>query len=367
MADLGTGGIGKMRVHLTRELVDRGLRVDLVLGRAGGPYLAQVDERVGIVQLKSSHPLTILPRLVVYMRKASPDFVVCEKLRVNLAAQRASALARRRPAIFASIHGVLSHKLEGENLPNGKKRHKYRDIEKAYPRNAGFIAVSSGIAEDLASGFDVPRDKVHVVHNPVVTENMMALSKESVAHPWLADKEFPVIVGVGRLEPQKDFATLIRALGHLRAQRRCRLLILGEGSERAGLQALAAELGLSDCVDMPGFVANPYAYVARSDVFVLSSRWEGFGNVIVEAMALGVPVVSTDCPAGPREILDGGRLGRLVPIGDSVAMAEAIGGTLAQESNREQLVGEAMKYTPKACANAYLAAFGLAQSPWVRG
>lgn len=360
MAELGTGGIGRITVLLTRELVSRGYQVDLVLGRIGGPFVEQVDSRVRIVSIGTTHALGSIFPLVRYLRRAEPAVVVCEKLRVNLAVLRASTLARRHPPVFASIHGVLNHKLEAENLSGTKKRRKYRDIAKAYPRNAGFLPVSSGIGADLIENFGVPPERVHVVLNPVVTDEMLEASQAPVDHPWFAsDSCEPVLVGVGRLEPQKDFATLVRAFALLRKQRPARLLILGEGSERGELRALVNSLALDDDVSMPGFVTNPYALVARSSVFVLSSRWEGFGNVIVEAMALGTPVVSTDCPAGPREILDDGRFGLLVPIGNSQAMADAIAVTLDHPPSRDALVAEGAKYTPAAAVDGYLCAMGL--------
>lgn len=362
MAELGSGGIGRITVLLTRELVSRGFRVDLVLGRVAGPFVEQLDPRVRVVSIKTTHSLGSIIPLALYVRRARPAAIVCEKLRVNLAVHRACALVRRTIPVFASIHGVLQHKLEGENLPDHKKRRKYRDIAKAYPRNAGFLPVSSGIGRDLIEHFGVPAERVHVVLNPVVTDAMLSSAREAVDHPWFADGEsVPVIIGVGRLEPQKDFTTLIRAFALLRKRLPIRLLILGEGSERAPLASLVTELGLDDDVSMPGFVANPYAFVSRSAVFVLSSRWEGFGNVIVEAMALGTPVVSTDCPAGPREILDDGRFGRLVPIADSQAMADAIEATLAHPVPRELLVAEGAKYTPAAAVDGYLRAMQLDQ------
>jgi len=366
MADLGTGGIGKMRVHLTRELVERGLQVDLVLGRARGPYLEQVDPRVRIVRLKSSHPIGSLPGLVRYFREARPEVVICEKLRVNLAAQRACWLARHRPRMYTSMHGVLSHKLEGENLSGRKKHSKYRDIARAYPHNDGFICVSTGIADDLAEHFGIARDKLHVVFNPVVTPSIHDKALAPAGHPWVDAKDVPVVVGVGRLEPQKDFETLIRAVGLMVKQRPVRLLILGDGAERDRLQHLIEQEGLAAHVQLTGFVDNPYAYMARADVFVLSSKWEGFGNVIVESLALGTPVVSTDCPAGPREILDGGRLGRLVDIADAAQMAEAISATLSNAPDREVLKAEGARYTPRACANGYLRTIGLGDARWLR-
>lgn len=366
MADLGTGGIGKMRVHLTRELVDRGLQVDLVLGRSRGPYLARVDPRVSLVPLGSSHPIASLPKLVRYFRRERPDVVICEKLRVNLAAQRACWLAGHAPRMYTSMHGVLSHKLEGENLSGRKKRSKYRDIARAYPRNGGFICVSTGIADDLAQNFGIPRDKLHVVFNPVVTPSIVERAAAPAGHDWVDDKQTPVVVGVGRLEPQKDFDTLIRAVGLLATRRPVRLLILGDGDAREHLQGLIDRESLSAYVQLTGFVDNPYAFMARSDVLVLSSKWEGFGNVIVESLALGTPVVSTDCPAGPREILDGGRLGRLVDIADSRQMADAIAATLAQPCDRDLLRAEGARYTPQACANGYLKSIGLGDPRWLR-
>jgi glycosyltransferase involved in cell wall biosynthesis len=206
----------------------------------------------------------------------------------------------------------------------------------------------------LVSLFGIEPERVHVVYNPVVTDDIFDLARESVAHPWLAAKELPVILGVGRLEAQKDFTTLIHAFAIVRRERPCRLLILGEGNERPLLEATVHEVGLSTDVQLLGFVENPYAVMARSDVFVLSSRWEGFGNVLVEAMATGCSLVATDCPSGPREILQDGRLGPLVPPGDPAAMAAAILHSLQNPVDREALVTAARAFTAAACADGYL-------------
>ncbi len=152
----------------------------------------------------------------------------------------------------------------------------------------------------------------------------MKKAKEPVEHPWFETGELPVILGVGRLMEQKDFPTLIRAFAKVLKVRPSRLVILGSGKERSRLNALVHELGLQNHVAMLAFQNNPYAYMTKAAVFALSSAWEGFGNVLVEAMAQGTPVVSTDCKHGPREILDHGKHGLLVPVGDSQAMAEAI-------------------------------------------
>ncbi len=194
------------------------------------------------------------------------------------------------------------------------------------------MAVSRGAADDLARTLGIPRERVEVVYNPVITPAILARAKMALDHPWFAPGQPPVIIGVGRLTRQKDFPTLIRAFAEVRRQRSARLIILGEGEERAALEALIAELGVGDDVSLPGFHENAMAYMARAALFVLSSAWEGLPTVLIEALAAGTRVVSTDCPSGPREILQGGRLGALVPVGDSGALARAMTDALDRAS-----------------------------------
>jgi len=174
----------------------------------------------------------------------------------------------------------------------------------------------------------VPRARIDMILNPVITPDLHALGASPLSHPWFAPGQPPVVVGIGRLERQKDFPTLIRAVARVRRSRPVRLLILGEGGKRPALEALVHELGLEEDVALPGFVENPYAYLARAQVFALSSIFEGLPTVLIEALALGTPVVATDCRTGPREILDDGRLGRLVAMAQPEALAAAIAETL---------------------------------------
>jgi glycosyltransferase involved in cell wall biosynthesis len=217
------------------------------------------------------------------------------------------------------------------------------------------------VADDLAAHFGIPRDRITVVHNPVVSGSLKEKAAAPVDHPWLASGAPPVVLSAGRLHPTKDYPTLIRSFARLRQVREARLLILGSGKNdeetarrRAELIELAAELGVSEDVDLPGFVPNPLPYMARAAVFVLSSLWEGFGNVLVEALACGCPVVSTDCPSGPAEILDHGRYGRLVPVGDDSAMAEAIAATLKSPPDRDVLRARGALFTVDRAVDAYL-------------
>ena len=180
------------------------------------------------------------------------------------------------------------------------------------------------MANDLARATRLPRERICVAPNPVVPTDVFALAAQPVDHPWFTTGSDPVLLGVGRLAPEKDFATLIRAFARVQRHRPARLMILGEGSERGSLEALVAALGLEDSVSLPGFAINPFAYMTRAGVFVLSSLSEGSPGALIQALACGAPVVATDCQNGPREILDGGRYGRLVPVGDVPALAEAV-------------------------------------------
>lgn len=186
------------------------------------------------------------------------------------------------------------------------------------------VAVSRGVATDWADYFGIPNERIRVIYNPVDVERIQELAAQATADTMQLENTVPLILAVGRLSPEKDFATLLWAFAILRERRPARLLILGEGEERATLTQLAADLGITEWVSLPGFVPNPHPYMARASVLALSSRYEGFSNVILEALALGIPIVATDCPYGPSEILEGGRYGALVPVGNPEAMAEAL-------------------------------------------
>jgi glycosyltransferase involved in cell wall biosynthesis len=219
------------------------------------------------------------------------------------------------------------------------------------------ICVSQGVAEDLIKVTGMPRQKTHVVYNPIVSLELEQKAQESIAHPWFALDDSPVILAVGRLVPQKGYSTLLRAFSIIRQKHPAHLLILGEGQERISLEALAKQLDLTENVQMPGSVKNPYAYMARARLLVLSSEWEGLPNVLVEALACGTPVVSTDCRSGPSEILDGGRFGRLVPVGDADALALAILETLQETPDRNLLRQRAQDFTLEESVRKYIRIF----------
>lgn len=316
-----------MVLTLASGFAGRGHEVGLVLAKAEGPYLAEVPSSVRVVDLGSSRTLTSLPALVRYLRRERPEAMLSAMGRANVVALWARRLAGAKATrLVISEHNTLSFATKNTTVWRQKLMpwlaHRF------YPWADGIVAVSNGVAGDLSRTARLPRECISTIHNPVVTPELLEKSEAPLDHPWFAPGEPPTILGVGRMMAQKDFPNLIRAFARVRAVRPARLLILGEGEERPRLEALARRLVVEEDVCMPGFVDNPFPHMRRASVFVLSSAWEGMPTVLIEAMACGCPLVSTDCPSGPKEILDGGERGVIVPVGDDEALAEGILATL---------------------------------------
>jgi len=350
------GGVARAMLRTAQELLARGFAVDLVVGRAQGDLRTEVPEKAGIIELERtskwraraqalaadpgafrpllsawnlSGKLRYLPSLVRYFREVRPNAVFAATAPFNLIAVWARRLARLDARVVGSEHNQLASETVGQHrwrydCPPSLLRHGYLQAN-------AIVAVSSGVADELALHAGIPRSHLTTVYNPIVGPEMLAKAQATVSHPWFGPGEPPVILGVGMLKPQKDFPTLIRAFARVRSERPVRLMILGgvrkfEKDEvyRAELEALAVELKVAADVCFAGFVTNPFAYMSKAALFVLSSAWEGLANVLIEALACGCPVVSTNCPSGPAEILANGEFGPLVPVGDDAAMAEAI-------------------------------------------
>ena len=355
----GDGGVERMLVNLAGGMVQRGVTVDFVVRQATARSLASLPPQARLLEIGSSRGVRALLATVRYLRAARPHVVLSGKGsddRLSLRAKRWAGVPVRCVLITGTS---LSGRLEARGRGGLYRWRKLRAVRRMYARADGVVAVSRGVAEDVVRITGLPSDRVRVVPNPVVTPELERLANAPLPHAWLLHKETPVILGVGGLRRQKDFQTLLRAFAAMRRQRPCRLIILGEGRQRQRLEALSRELGVQGDVPLPGFEPNPYPYMAAADLFVLSSLWEGFGAVLVEALALGLPVVSTDCPTGPREILGDGRFGRLVPVGDPTAMAQAMLAALADSRPRDLLQSAARRYTLEASSQEYLLALGL--------
>jgi len=317
------GGAEKVMVDLTRGFFERRIDLDIVLVRKEGPYVNQLPPVVSLVNLRARHTSSGIFALIRYLRRHKPEVILSAMNYANVIVLVARALARMKTRIVVTEHSTFSFWIK--DPPNLRTHLMLRTLMRiTYPKADAIVAVSRGVADDLVHSIGIPREKIRVIYNPIRLDDILAKAKEPVDHPWFRSGEPAVILSVGRLHPHKDYPTLLRAFSLLRGKIKARLVILGEGKERPRLVSLAKELNIAEDVDMPGFVENPYKFMAMAKVFVLSSKIEGFPKVLQEAIACGCPVVATDCPSGPREIFEVTGVGRLVPVGDPDSMAKAI-------------------------------------------
>ena len=336
---------------LAKGLWEHGMSVDLVLVRAEGEYLSQLPEGVHVIDLDSHRTAASLPKLLRYLQRNRPEVLLSALTPSNVVALIAKLIFGR------SLHVVVRQdNTFTEEFDNGtfKERWALRVLKWLLPSADGIVPVSHGVSDDLRRVIPTVSHKIVTIPNPVVWPDHSEKAASPVRHPWFDDSNIPVVLSVGRLAPVKDHATLLRAFSRVVDSRPARLIILGEGPERRNLTKVAERLGISQCLDLPGFQVNPFAYMSRSRVFVLSSRFEGLPTVLIEAMASGTPVVSTDCRSGPREILQDGKWGPLVPVGDSRRMAKAILETLDDPISADQLISRASIYSAEASIDRHI-------------
>lgn len=327
---LVSGGTERSLLNLAVGFVRRGYATDFILAQCEGSFMPQVPDIVRLVELNPRHvkagrSILSLPYLVRYLRRERPA-ALFTALHANIIAVWARQLARVPFRLVISEQNTFS--VHNQMLPFGYQQLMVELVRKNYPLADVISAVSGGVADDLSRVARVARDRIQVVYNPIITPDLAEKAKENLDHPWFYPGKRPVILAAGRLDTQKDYPYLIRSFARVRQSHPARLMILGEGPDRDALVSLIRHLSLEDDVCLPGFVKNPYPYMTRASVFVLSSRWEGLPTVLVEALFCGMPVIATDCPSGPREILSNGQYGRLVPVGDEDRMVEAILDTL---------------------------------------
>ncbi len=321
------GGAERTMLNLAQGIAERGYPVDLVLAQADGPYMAEVPRSVRLVDLNARRVLTSLPALVRYLRRERPEALLSALSRANIIALWARWLTGIPRQVVVNEQANLS--ISAQQSPDWRHRVTPQLARYFYRWADNIVTVSQGVADDLIQIVGIPPETIKVIYNPGITPETRKKVQAPLVHPWFEPGCPPVLLAMGRLAKQKDFGTLLRAFARLRQSQPARLLILGEGPERPMLEALVRELDLAQDVDMPGFVDNPYPFMARASAFVLSSLWEGLPTVLVEALFCGVPVVATDCPSGPYEILRGGELGGLVPMRDPVALADSMQMALA--------------------------------------
>jgi glycosyltransferase involved in cell wall biosynthesis len=352
------GGAERIMITLLRALADHGIPMDLVLGRSFGAFLSDVPSDVRIIELGSSRMRWAVPKLALYLRRERPYALLSRMSHANMAA----ICARKISGSDVRVVIVEASHLSCQ-IADGKMGRLSRSImRRLYPLAQVIVGVSEGVARDLEQVLRLPPASVRTIYNPVVQRVAERVADAQNLHPWLQDKHLPVFLAVGRLADVKDYPTLLRAFALVLRDLPARLLILGEGPQRNDLQQLAQHLQVNDHFALPGYTANPYSALARADAFVLSSRYEGLPNAMIEALACGCPVVSTDCPSGPAEILQSGRYGELVPVGDVQSLAAAMLRTVERPISATLLRSRSAAFTLERALPEYLSALGYPSS-----
>jgi glycosyltransferase involved in cell wall biosynthesis len=348
--NLAGGGAERVAVNLLQGMAKRDVPLDLILASAEGPYLKQVPEQVRLVNLGVGRVMKAVLPLARYLKENRPIALLSHMNHTNVSAILAREWAGTKTRLVLVEHNTLS--VDRSKLFRSKFVPPFMKL--LYPRADVIVGVSQGVAEDLEQQMGFEPGKIRVIYNPVVDNELLAKAKAPLDHPWFKPGNPPVFLAVGRLTEQKDFLNLIKAFALLRKQKPARLIILGEGECRSELEAAIETLEVSEDVSLPGFVQNPYAYMSHANAFVLSSRHEGLPTVLIEAMACGCPVVATDCPSGPKEILESGKYGALVAIENPVALADAMLKILESPVSRDVLVERGMYFSIDRAVSEYL-------------
>lgn len=326
LPSLAVGGAEKVAVELANGLALEGWTVRLLAMSATGPLVGMIDPRVELVDLGSASFRNLIPALARHFNERKPALILTTLYGVGLATMAARIVAKHKPRIIIGAHNSFRSKVSRPD--NRKDKYLLAPLSRLlFPHADGFIAVSRGVGDELQAMLKLDHTKVRVIYNPVVSTQLLAQAREPLQHPWLgkpATRAFKTLLWTGRMIEQKGLDTLLESFALVVEARDCRLILVGDGPVRGSLEALAESLGIAERIDFVGFDNKPLRYMARADLFVLSSRWEGLGNVLIEAMACGCPVVSTDCDFGPAEILDGERYGLLAEVDNPQSLAEAI-------------------------------------------
>jgi len=370
--NLTGGGAEKVILNLAGGFTKLGHPVDILVCKMEGVLCNSIPAGVNLVPLKSSSTtlgflcamradpagfraiagMTIkrklfrfIPPIAAHLKASRPAALVSALPKSNINAVLAKYYSGTPIRVVVGAHINMSTQ-DAECYSSGKSNLRYMRplMQRCYRRADAVVAVSKGVAEDIATYLCLDRDHVTTIYNPIETKQIETLSHESLNHPWFDSATVPIILGIGRFVAQKDFPLLLRAFAKLREKRQARLVLLGgdeasaeQREQKQELVRLATQLGVQNDFDTLGFKVNPYPFLRKASVFVLSSRYEGFGNVLVEALLCGCPVVSTNCPSGPAEILDNGKYGTLVPVGDERKLADAICETLDTPKNKAVL------------------------------
>lgn len=349
------GGAELSMLRLAENFLGRGFDVRIAVLKKKGSLLEMIPSGVEVDEIGWGR-FGYLPRLARYLRQHRTDAIISFMTSTNVMVILGQFLSPSFRRVVVSEHNAYSRSIK---IRRGTVKLTYMLAPLAYLWSRRVICVSRGVEDDLHQSMRLPRSLTTTVYNPVITEALLSSANQPPDHPWLREKTCPVLLAVGRLEPQKNYPLMLEAIARVRAQRPVRLIILGEGNQRGDIEKEIERLGLQDCVDLAGFRRDAMAFMHAADAFVLSSNWEGLSNVLIEALAVGCPVISTDAPHGPREVLQDGKWGHLVPVGDPAALTEAIEATLDDPGDPGPRTAWARGFSVDACAERYLEIAGL--------
>lgn len=328
LPSLGGGGAERTILNLINNLDRQRFKPQLAVLNLEGEYLDLLRKDIKVFDLKKSRARYAILELTKLINKEKPNIVLGTIVQIRILLHFVKKLSRHKPIFITRCENFQSKTEENRII---------KFLSDVSLRTSDYIiTISRGIAKDLIEHHDVKEEKIRIIYNPINLENVQKLAKKPLNHPWFLSQE-PVIIAVGRLTKQKGFSYLIKALFLIHPETKAKLVILGQGPEKEKLKELSKQLNIEKEVEFLGFQKNPYRFITQAKVFVLSSLWEGFGNVIIEAMACGCPVVSTNCQSGPSEILENGKYGILVPIANSKSLAGGILKLLDNSKLRKEL------------------------------
>jgi glycosyltransferase involved in cell wall biosynthesis len=342
-------------MNLINGIHRAGIEVHVLLSSGDYPELRSALDGIRIHKRKLGKGSQAIEVLQDVIREIAPDAVLSNRDDDNARVVEAGRGMKEGPRIVLRVGINIPEKLQHQNILSRWRRR--RKLLATYRGADLLIGISKGVTKGLTDFLGRDASPVRTIYNPLDLALSRRLAQEPPNHPWFAERDFPLLVSVGRLARMKDQATMLHALKRLPSD--VRLVIFGEGRQRGALLELAAKLGLKGRFDLPGHTDNPFAHVARADLFVLSSRFEGLCNALVEALAVGTPAVATDCPSGPYEILGGGRYGRLVPIGDFEVLSDAISVSLSKPRDKALLDEAVERFDLERAVSHYIHALGL--------
>lgn len=351
LPNLSGGGAERVMIDLAREIALRGYEIEFVLMREEGEFLPEARAEFSIVNLASSRTRGVPFALAKYLHRRKPHAVIANMWPLTSSAVLGRLIAFHKCKLMLVEHSILSH----EYAPRGRIHNTIMAliISATYRVADVVVAVSKGSAKDTAHLAALAKDRVEVVYNPIPQRTMPETYQSQIIEKFWGYTSSERILAVGSLKSEKNYNLLLRSFAIL-THKNAQLMILGKGKDESKLRDITKELGICDRVIFAGFQADPAPFYATADLFVLSSDYEGFGNVIVEALSFGLPVVSTDCPSGPAEILQNGRFGRLVPVGSSVHLAKAMDASLDETISSNDQKRRASDFSPEIAARKYL-------------